>query len=657
MKAYNIRVSVLVTAYNEEKYLEDAIGSILNQNYKNYEIIIINDASTDDTEKIAKKFAKKFKNISLLNNKKNKFRGGALNSGLKIARGEYVCFLDGDDLITKNKLGDQVDFLDANPDIDLVYSRMNRFWSDGKKKEVPLLNNNYNLRDTMRKNKNRINATVIKPYRLILNTKKKELIPGAGVMLRRRIFDHVKYDERLKLAEDYDLWLQIIGAGFKLGKISKVHYLYRMHSSQITRKDYLKSKPYSLINKKLKSGVYFKTKYKKVLLQDNLFDTIGGAQKVTREIAFRLKKVGYDVSVICKKNENEKHFEIIGGIKIYRFPVKSQRKFVKLDEMAYQKKQWKCVLDKFFIDNSFDIILSRFPTFVSPTKNLAPNTPLIYLQPSLVSLALEKSSENREGLDRIQKKISSKIMKIIEKHAMKNCDIVIPRSNSMREIDMSEYGAKNLSKENVTSAVDKNQFCHKKIDKKIFKKYNLEDKKIILTVSRLSPDKNISFLVKIVPLLKDMNSVLMIVGSGKQMSILKKMAKKLNVEKRVLFVGESLHPEKYYNLADIFIMPSKQEGICNAIIESLSCGVPIMGFKSLLPKIVTPINDFVEKIECGFSFNNEKELISKINYLFENSYELKKFKQNALKRSKDFSWEKELKKILKIFTDFGVSLK
>ena len=152
MRSDRVRVSVLMPVYNEEVYLEKAIKSVLNQSFKDYEIIIIDDASNDNTNKIARKFSDAHDNIRLLAHKKNKLRSGALNSGLAVAKGEYICFLDGDDLYVGEKLKDQVMFLDSNPDIDLVYSGMERFYSDGRKESIALLGSNYNLRDLMKKN-------------------------------------------------------------------------------------------------------------------------------------------------------------------------------------------------------------------------------------------------------------------------------------------------------------------------------------------------------------------------------------------------------------------------------------------------------------------------------------------------------------------------
>ena len=91
-------ISIIVPVYNVEKYLEPCISSLLNQTYKNIEIILINDGSTDSSSDICNKYAKKYKKINLLN-KKNGGLSDARNTGLKKAKGEYIAFVDSDDLV------------------------------------------------------------------------------------------------------------------------------------------------------------------------------------------------------------------------------------------------------------------------------------------------------------------------------------------------------------------------------------------------------------------------------------------------------------------------------------------------------------------------------------------------------------------------------
>ncbi len=97
----DIKISVVMPIYNCEDYLDDSITSVLNQKYDNWELIIINDGSTDNSEKIIKKYLEKDKRIILIN-QKNSGPSVARNEGIKVASGEYIVFLDGDDWLDQN---------------------------------------------------------------------------------------------------------------------------------------------------------------------------------------------------------------------------------------------------------------------------------------------------------------------------------------------------------------------------------------------------------------------------------------------------------------------------------------------------------------------------------------------------------------------------
>ena len=124
------KISILMAAHNEEEFIDEAIKSVLNQTIKNWELIIINDRSSDRTKKISEKHTKKDKRITLINLKKNKgWKSRALNQGLKKIKGDYVCFLDGDDSYVKNKLENQLNYMKKNKNIDMIYGLM---WIFGK---------------------------------------------------------------------------------------------------------------------------------------------------------------------------------------------------------------------------------------------------------------------------------------------------------------------------------------------------------------------------------------------------------------------------------------------------------------------------------------------------------------------------------------------
>lgn len=113
-------ISVIVPIYNVEQYLERCILSILNQTYHNYELILVNDGSTDGSLDICKKYAKKFSGIIVVD-KKNGGLSDARNAGLKMARGEYITFVDSDDLVVPNYLEILIN-VSQKTEADIVFS-------------------------------------------------------------------------------------------------------------------------------------------------------------------------------------------------------------------------------------------------------------------------------------------------------------------------------------------------------------------------------------------------------------------------------------------------------------------------------------------------------------------------------------------------------
>lgn len=111
------RFSIIITAYNIEHYIEKSIQSVRNQTFQNYELIVIDDCSTDSTlEKI-----KKFEDIKVIEHKENKCLGGARNSGVKKATGEYIIFLDGDDYLNNKNVLNKLDKLIEQNTPDVIY--------------------------------------------------------------------------------------------------------------------------------------------------------------------------------------------------------------------------------------------------------------------------------------------------------------------------------------------------------------------------------------------------------------------------------------------------------------------------------------------------------------------------------------------------------
>lgn len=120
-------VSVIITMYNTERYLSNSVNSVLNQSYKNIEIILVDDKSTDKTIGVAKIFVKNYpKKIKLLCNDRNYGTYISSNLGILASKGEYITKLDSDDIYVKNKIELQVNELEKNKNLIACYCKMNR---------------------------------------------------------------------------------------------------------------------------------------------------------------------------------------------------------------------------------------------------------------------------------------------------------------------------------------------------------------------------------------------------------------------------------------------------------------------------------------------------------------------------------------------------
>lgn len=103
-------ISIIIPVYNAEKFIDETISSVLDQTYSNWELLLVNDCSTDNTEKLIKKYLKDNR-IKLINNKVNSRAAISRNNGIKNAKGEFICFLDADDKWDKEKLEKQIKFI------------------------------------------------------------------------------------------------------------------------------------------------------------------------------------------------------------------------------------------------------------------------------------------------------------------------------------------------------------------------------------------------------------------------------------------------------------------------------------------------------------------------------------------------------------------
>lgn len=227
-------VSILMPVYNVDKYVGYAIDSVLAQSYLNFELIIINDASTDNTANIIENAQKKDSRIIILNNTKNLGISESLNKGLAISNGKYISRIDGDDLITNDKIEKQVNFLEQN-DIDLVGC-----WVKNINEKGEILNYcKYPTDELIIKKVLHYTSPILHIW-----TAKKEL------------YDRLGGYRKTAPAEDYDFILRSLDLGFKVTNMPFYGYSVRLRDGNTLSTGSLKQKKmFSFLLKKYKLGL------------------------------------------------------------------------------------------------------------------------------------------------------------------------------------------------------------------------------------------------------------------------------------------------------------------------------------------------------------------------------------------------------------------
>ena len=245
MNNKNIKVSVIIPAYNSAKFIREAIESVYSQTYKNLEIIIIDDGSTDDTKKIAQNYNERIKYFY----QKNMGPASARNSGIKKSTGDYIAFLDADDIWEKTKIEKQLSILKKYPKYKFVYCDAN--FVNSNKITIP----NYPRRVEILKGD--ILLPFINTYFLLLPT----------IILDSKCISKIGYfNNNLKVGEDFDFILRLT-KNYKGYGIGEKLYIRRVHENSLSRQDYkLDSQNDIYILKKFikENPVYYKT-YKKIL--------------------------------------------------------------------------------------------------------------------------------------------------------------------------------------------------------------------------------------------------------------------------------------------------------------------------------------------------------------------------------------------------------
>ena len=212
------RVTVLIAVHNEERFVRDAIDSILDQSFTAFELVVVDDASTDGTPAILAALADR--RVRVLRNNINLGLTASLNRGLDVAQGDFIARLDGDDVARSDRLALQVDFLGHHPDVGIVGSSRRVVDEHGTLLyEAAAIPDDAGIR-----------------WRLLLGN----ALAHPTVMIRRSVLDahRLRYDESFRTAQDYELWTRLAAVTQTANLVEPlVTYRRRQQGISVSRRD------------------------------------------------------------------------------------------------------------------------------------------------------------------------------------------------------------------------------------------------------------------------------------------------------------------------------------------------------------------------------------------------------------------------------------
>lgn len=242
----NSLISIIIPAYNAERYLSETIESVLQQTYTNWELIIVNDGSTDATSGIITNYADKNKRIRYVT-KKNTGVSDTRNEGIKEAKGDYVFFLDADDIWLNDYIEQKLELF-KNDKANLVYSACNLIDENSKPLNKTLKGSgDVSLNDLLTGKGNYITA----PSGISVTSQSLKEIGG--------------FDINLSNNADQDLFMRYLAAKKRVSYVNKVLWLYRVHNANMSKNVALLEKDtLYLFNKAEKHNLFSDTSFKKI---------------------------------------------------------------------------------------------------------------------------------------------------------------------------------------------------------------------------------------------------------------------------------------------------------------------------------------------------------------------------------------------------------
>ena len=209
-------VTVLMPCYNAEKYINAAIESIVQQTYKNLQILLLEDGSTDSTFEICQQWSRKDERIKLIRNEKNLGLIKTLNNGITHSNSPFIARMDADDISALSRIEKQVNFLLQNDQIGIVGSKSSRIDFKG----------NITAEEG--------NVTYLSSETLSISCFFTQPFFHGSILIRTQLLKENQYSEVYKHSEDFELWLRLNSKGIKFQNLNEILYYYRVNPEGVS---------------------------------------------------------------------------------------------------------------------------------------------------------------------------------------------------------------------------------------------------------------------------------------------------------------------------------------------------------------------------------------------------------------------------------------
>lgn len=270
------KVSVIMTVYNGEEFLVPCLDAYAAQTFRDYEFLIMDDGSTDNSRDIIKNRANIDSRIKYFH-QENAGLAKAANALIMRSKGEYIARMDVDDLVAPNRLAEQVVYLDSHPEVNLVTSGVAHFLKNGRIIFATCPNERH-----------------LKADKDILWGHCNTLVHGS-VMLRAKALKEFPMPYRTRYGQDYDLWIRCLAKGWKFATIPKILYFYRKGSAlqENDAKNAIRDGQRKAAVALLSEGRLFDDEYcLKVFAR--IADDVRG-RKASRRLSFVVTRWAYDI--------------------------------------------------------------------------------------------------------------------------------------------------------------------------------------------------------------------------------------------------------------------------------------------------------------------------------------------------------------------------